>query len=71
MNKAGALEHLAAANSAAVEAENAAALAQDRKRSAVRQAFEAGCTAPEVAGVLGSSPQWAYQLRDKPPLKVT
>lgn len=70
MTKDEALGALAAAHGAAVEAEAAAAVAQDRKRAAVRQAFDAGCTAPEVAGVLGSSAQWAYQLRDKQPLNA-
>lgn len=70
MSKDEALQRLAAAHSDAVEAESAAAVAQDRKRAAVRAAFDSGCTAPEVAGVLGSSAQWAYQLRDKPPLNA-
>ena len=70
MTKDEALATVAAAHGAAVEAESAAVAAQDRKRAAVRAAFDAGCTAPEVAGVLGSSAQWAYQLRDKPPLNA-
>ncbi|MDQ0756120.1 hypothetical protein [Arthrobacter sp. B3I4] len=70
MSKDEALSTLASAHEAAVEAESAASAAQDRKRAAVRQAFDAGCTAPEVAAVLGSSAQWAYQLRDKPPLNA-
>jgi hypothetical protein len=53
-----------------VEAESAALVKQDRKRAAVREAFAAGCTGPDVAGVLGSSVQWAYQIRDKRPLKI-
>jgi hypothetical protein len=65
-----ALQELAEAHEAAVKAETAAATAQDRKREAVRAAFEAGARGPEVAGVLGSSVQWAYQLKDKPPLRV-
>lgn len=70
MKKDQALVELAAAHAAAIEAETAAAAAQDRKRAAVRAAFTAGCTGPDVAGVLGSSVQWAYQVRDKPPLRV-
>jgi hypothetical protein len=65
-----ALSTLASAREAAVEAESAAAAAQDRKRAAVRQTFDADCTAPEVAAMLGSSAQWAYQLRNKPPLNA-
>jgi hypothetical protein len=65
-----ALAALAEAHSAAVAAEVAAAAAQDRKREAVRAAFNAGARGPEVAEVLGSSVQWAYQLKDKQPLRV-
>ncbi|GAA3399367.1 hypothetical protein [Pseudarthrobacter polychromogenes] len=70
MKKDKALKELAEAHTAAVEAETAAAAAQDRKREAVRAAFDAGCRGPEVAAVLGSSVQWAYKVRDKQPLQV-
>ena len=70
MKKDKALQELAEAHRASVEAETAAAAAQDRKREAVRAAFDAGCRGPEVAAVLGSSVQWAYQLKDKPPLRA-
>ena len=70
MSKDEALQQLAAAHADAVKAETAASVAQDRKRAAVREAFNSGCTAPDVAAILGSSVQWAYQLRDKPPLNL-
>lgn len=70
MSKDKALTALAEAHTAAVEAESVAAAAQDRKRLAVRAAFEAGCRGPEVAAVLGTSPQRAFQLRDKRPLRI-
>lgn len=70
MKKDQALAELAEAHEAAVKAEEAAAVAQDRKREAARAAFDAGAKGPEVAAVLGSSVQWAYQLKDKPPLRV-
>ena len=70
MSKDHALRALAEAHKAAVEAETVAAAAQDRKREAVRAAFEAGCRGPEVASVLGASPQRAYQVRDMAPLRV-
>ena len=70
MKKDQALQELAEAHKAAVLAETSAAAAQDRKREAVRAAFDAGARGPEVAQVLGSSVQWAYQLKDKPPLRV-
>lgn len=70
MKKDQALQELAEAHKAAVDAELAAAQAQDRKREAARAAFDAGARGPEVAEVLGSSVQWAYQLKDKPPLRV-
>ena len=70
MTKDEALDALATAHCEAVKAETAAAVAQDRKREAVREAFAAGCTGPDVAGVLGTSVQWAYQIRDKQPLKT-
>ena len=53
------MQELAEAHEAAVLAETAAAAAQDRKREAVRAAFDAGARGPEVAEVLGSSVQWA------------
>lgn len=70
MKKAEALTALAEAHAEAIRAEEAAAAAQDRKREAVRAAFDAGARGPEVAEVLGSSVQWAYQMRDKPPLNA-
>lgn len=70
MSKEQALAGLAEAHKAAVEAETAAAAAQARKRRAVRAAFDAGCRGPEVAAVLGTSPQRAYQMRDMAPLRV-
>ena len=70
MKKDKALEALAEAHAEAIKAETAAAAAQDRKREAVRAAFNAGARGPEVAEVLGSSVQWAYQVRDKQPLRV-
>lgn len=69
MKKEDALKELADAHAAAVCAESAALAAQNRKRAAVRAAFDAGCKGPDVAAVLGSSVQWTYQIRDKP-LKV-
>jgi hypothetical protein len=70
VKKAEALKALAEARDEAARAESLANAAQERKRAAVRAAFEAGCTGPDVAEVLGSSVQWAYQVRDKPPLQV-
>lgn len=70
MSKDKALEALAEAHQAAANAEADASAAQERKREAVRAAFDAGCRGPEVAAVLGSSVQWAYRVRDKQPLRV-
>lgn len=70
MKKDQALEELAEAHRLAIKAETAAAAAQERKREAARAAFNAGARGPEVAEVLGSSVQWAYQLKDKRPLRV-
>lgn len=67
MKKDQALTKLAEAHAAAVKAEAAAALAQDRKREAAKDAFAAGARGPEVAAVLGSSVQWAYRLKDSQP----
>ena len=70
MKKDQALQELAEAHKASVKAETAAVAAQNRKREAVRAAFNAGARGREVAEVLGSSVQWAYQLKDKQPLRV-
>lgn len=64
MKKAEALELLADASQAAIEAELVAAEKLAARRAAVRVAFEVGATAPEISGVLGVSPQRAYQMRD-------
>ena len=70
MKKDQALQELAVAHQAAVDAEMVAAAAQERKREAARAAFDAGARGPEVAEVLGSTVQWAYQLKAKQPLRV-
>lgn len=64
MSKADALEKLAAANREASEAETVAAEKLTARRAAVRAAFQAGCTAPEVGAILSVSPQRVYQIRD-------
>lgn len=64
MKKDEALAKLAAANREASEAEAEAAVKQTARRAAVRAAFHAGCTAPEVGAVLNVSPQRTYQIRD-------
>ncbi|WP_285240097.1 hypothetical protein [Pseudarthrobacter sp. MEB009] len=70
MTKDKALAELEAAHEDAVKAERAAVAAQERKRAAVRAAFNAGCNGPDVAGVLGSSVQWAYKVKAMPPSAV-
>ena len=64
MKKEEALAELARANREASEAEAEAARKQAARRVAVRAAFGAGCTAPEVGSVLNVSPQRTYQIRD-------
>jgi DNA-directed RNA polymerase specialized sigma subunit len=64
LSKADALEKLAEANREASVAEAEAADKQIARRAAVRAAFQAGCTAPEVGAVLAVSPQRVYQIRD-------
>lgn len=64
MKKGDALQLLAEASRAAIEAETVAAEKLAARRAAVRDAFEAGNTAPEICEVLGVSPQRAYQMRD-------
>lgn len=64
MSKEQALTQLASANREASLAEAEAAEKQTARRAAVRAAFQAGCTAPEVGAVLSVSPQRAYQIRD-------
>lgn len=59
-----ALRLVDAMNREAAEAEAVAAVKQAARRAAVRAAFQAGCTAPEVGRVLSVTPQRAYQLRD-------
>lgn len=59
-----ALRLVAAVNRETAEAEAVAAEKQAARRAAVRAAFQAGCTAPEVGNVLAVSPQRAYQIRD-------
>ena len=62
--KSEALDRLAVASRAAVEAELVAAEKLAARRAAVRDAFNAGNTAPAISEVLGVSPQRAYQMRD-------
>lgn len=66
MTKDEALGALAAADAEATAAETLAADKFAARRAAVRDAFEAGSTAPEICEVLGVSPQRAYQMRDMP-----
>jgi DNA-directed RNA polymerase specialized sigma subunit len=62
--RASALKLLELANMESVAAELAAARKQEARRAAVRNAFNAGLTAVEIAKVLNVSPQRAYQIRD-------
>lgn len=64
MKKDEALAQLAQANLEASAAEAVAAEKQSARRTAVRAAFSAGCTAPEVGSILNVSPQRTYQIRD-------
>jgi hypothetical protein len=64
VTKAEALAALAEADAEAAAAEAVAAEKFSARRAAVRAAFEAGSTAPEVGAVLSVSPQRVYQIRD-------
>ena len=70
MKKDQALTALAEAHADAVKAETEAAAAQEKKRLAVKAAFDAGCRGPEIAAVLGSSVQWTYKVRAMEPSRA-
>lgn len=64
MSREQALVVLGEAQDGVVLAREALVGAKAALAAAVRSGFDAGCRPSDMAGVLGSSRQWVYELRD-------